>query len=98
MKIGVTGIAIGLIAVSGALVAAYQFGTQRQSDGLNADAAGLAQSAAAPGGVMPANHPATAGGGGSAGDNKFAHFRVGNRNVKSIYADGGVVWIGTSGG
>ena len=28
----------------------------------------------------------------------FTHFRVGNRNVKSIYADGPVVWVGTSGG
>lgn len=29
---------------------------------------------------------------------KFTHFRVGNKNVKSIYADGPVVWVGTSGG
>ncbi|MEW6313374.1 MAG: two-component regulator propeller domain-containing protein [Pseudomonadota bacterium] len=29
---------------------------------------------------------------------KFTHFRVGNRNVKSILLDQGVVWIGTSGG
>ena len=29
---------------------------------------------------------------------KFTHFRVGNRNVKSVYADGKIVWIGTSGG
>jgi ligand-binding sensor domain-containing protein len=28
----------------------------------------------------------------------FTHFRVGNRNVKSIYAEGKVVWVGTSGG
>src|SRR5262249_10186701 len=28
----------------------------------------------------------------------FTHFRVGNRNVKSIYAEGTVVWVGTSGG
>ena len=26
------------------------------------------------------------------------HFRVGNRNVKSIYSEGTVVWVGTSGG
>ncbi|MBI5430267.1 MAG: regulator [Nitrosomonadales bacterium] len=31
-------------------------------------------------------------------DSKFSHFRVGNRNVKSIFADGSVVWVGTSGG
>lgn len=29
---------------------------------------------------------------------KFTHFRVGNKNVKSLYADRGVVWVGTSGG
>src|SRR5580765_1687931 len=28
----------------------------------------------------------------------FTHFRVGNRNVKSIYSEGTVVWVGTSGG
>ena len=29
---------------------------------------------------------------------KFTHFRVGSKNVKSLYLDGGVVWVGTSGG
>lgn len=29
---------------------------------------------------------------------KFTHFRVGNKNVKSLFADRGVVWVGTSGG
>lgn len=29
---------------------------------------------------------------------RFTHFRVGNKNVKSIYIDGSVVWVGTSGG
>ena len=29
---------------------------------------------------------------------KFTHFRVGNKNVKSLYTDRGVVWVGTSGG
>jgi ligand-binding sensor domain-containing protein len=29
---------------------------------------------------------------------KFVHFRVGTRNVKGIYRDGNVLWIGTSGG
>ncbi len=29
---------------------------------------------------------------------RFSHFRVGNRNVKSIFADGNYVWVGTSGG
>ena len=29
---------------------------------------------------------------------KFTHFRVGNKNVKSIFVDGQLVWVGTSGG
>ena len=28
----------------------------------------------------------------------FTHFRVGNRNVKAMLADGDVMWVGTSGG
>lgn len=31
-------------------------------------------------------------------DINFTHFRVGPRNVKSIFADGDAVWVGTSGG
>lgn len=40
-------------------------------------------------GQMPSNHPTY---------DRFTHFQVGNRNVKSIIADGDFVWIGTSGG
>jgi ligand-binding sensor domain-containing protein len=29
---------------------------------------------------------------------RFAHFRVGNSNVKALLADGPVMWVGTSGG
>ncbi len=29
---------------------------------------------------------------------RFSHFRVGNRNVKGMLADGRLVWVGTSGG
>ncbi|MFA7269585.1 MAG: two-component regulator propeller domain-containing protein [Sterolibacterium sp.] len=29
---------------------------------------------------------------------KFTHFRVGNKSIKSIFIDGQLVWIGTSGG
>ncbi len=29
---------------------------------------------------------------------KFTHFRVGNKNVKSMFSDGSVIWVGTSGG
>lgn len=54
----------------------------------------------------PAGHPPVAEGGAppTAGKvevdpkAKFVHFRVGNRNVKDILAEGSVVWVGTSGG
>ena len=29
---------------------------------------------------------------------RFAHFRVGNKNVKRLFVDGDTVWVGTSGG
>ena len=29
---------------------------------------------------------------------RFTHFRVGNRNVKSIHEEGDLIWVGTSGG
>lgn len=29
---------------------------------------------------------------------KYSHFRIGNKNVKSIYPDGKITWVGTSGG
>jgi len=32
------------------------------------------------------------------GEPRFAHFRVGNKNVKAMLADGDIVWVGTSGG
>ena len=31
-------------------------------------------------------------------NNKFSHFRVGNKNVKGMLADENIVWVGTSGG
>jgi ligand-binding sensor domain-containing protein len=51
----------------------------------------------------PAAHAATptapAGAASSpAAPRKFTHFRVGSKNVKRIYVDGDIVWVGTSGG
>ena len=50
--------------------------------------------------VAPVNHPALSVVEDSSGRSniKFSHFNVGNRNVKSILADGSVIWVGTSGG
>lgn len=93
MKIGFKGIAILLIGLGGLLVAAYQLGTQRVKPATSAGDAVAAE--IKPGSTMPTGHPAVHN---ALGDGKFVHFRVGNRNVKSIFADGGLVWIGTSGG
>jgi ligand-binding sensor domain-containing protein len=62
-------------------------------------ALGRYQPASAPAGLpsVPAGHPQVAAGA-KAPLRDFDHFRVGNRNVKALVADGDTVWIGTSGG
>ncbi len=61
-------------------------------------------------GRMPAGHPPVATGPDAAApprsgsvanvdpDAHFTHFRVGQRNVKDIFPDGDIVWVGTSAG
>lgn len=56
---------------------------------LNSVATGMQQSSPMPAEAIP--EP-------TAENVKFTHFRVGNRNVKSIYAEDKLVWVGTSGG
>lgn len=48
--------------------------------------------------VSPPALPATPAGAVPAGDPRFSHFRVGNKNVKAMLADDSIVWVGTSGG
>lgn len=51
--------------------------------------------------ILPENHPPTAKiptNSVSEGSVKFAHFQVGNSNVKALLLDGSVLWVGTSGG
>ncbi|WP_207063265.1 two-component regulator propeller domain-containing protein [Motiliproteus sp. SC1-56] len=58
-----------------------------------------APTAAAPAAVSPESLVAPQAPAAEAPASKFTHFRVGQRNVKSIYAaDDGIVWVGTSGG
>jgi ligand-binding sensor domain-containing protein len=90
-KLAIIGLA--LIGLGGALAGAYQLGRN------NVPAA--VSPAAAPG--LPAGHAAVAapqreGKVGTDASHKFTHFRVGNKNVKRIHADGNVIWVGTSGG
>ncbi|MBL8333258.1 MAG: regulator [Rubrivivax sp.] len=86
-----------VIGIGAALAGAYQVG---RTAAVN-NAAALAPPAAtaqAPAGHPPAVPPQTQGKVGSDPSQKFTHFRVGNKNVKRIFVDGDVVWVGTSGG
>lgn len=53
-----------------------------------------------PAAPLPAGHPSVppGGPGAGAGNRRFTHFRVGNRNVKGLMVEGDLAWIGTSGG
>jgi ligand-binding sensor domain-containing protein len=58
-----------------------------------------------PAAPLPAGHPSVPPSGAApaaqalgAGDRRFTHFRVGNRNVKGLMVEAGLAWIGTSGG
>lgn len=100
MKLDARAWAVILIAAGVLLVGAYQLGSHREA--LTAASAATANNTAGPlkpGAVLPPNHPMVTGASSIFGPNsKFTHFEVGNRNVKSILADGKLVWIGTSGG
>lgn len=58
------------------------------------------ETASQQGSGLPSGHPPLGQSGKVQSDPnaKFTHFRVGNSNVKSIFIDGKVVWVGTSGG
>jgi ligand-binding sensor domain-containing protein len=85
---------LALIAIGGALAGAYQMGRTNAAEA----AATLAPS---PPAAMSATQAPVAQREGKVGSDptqKFTHFRVGNKNVKRIHADGDTVWVGTSGG
>ena len=96
MKISSKGLAVAVLVVGGLIVAAYNFGN-KQADSTTPSVAGVSQ------GQVPPNHPGGQGTpavdllpGQQANTAKFAHFRVGQRNVKGMLADGNEVWVGTS--
>lgn len=75
-----------LLAVA---VAAFNMGVKQETEvSEKSVAAQTTEPASHTGKALVVDHPAF----------KFTHFRVGNRNVKSIFADGEEVWVGTSGG
>ncbi len=95
IKLSVVGLAV--IGLGAALAATYQLGRSNAA----ADGAALVPAAAvaAARGDAPAG-PQSGKVGASAADpaQTFTHFRVGNKNVKRIFVDGDIVWVGTSGG
>ncbi len=97
MNISSKTLAIGVIAVGGLLVGAYMMGTKKAEAPAPVAVAPTATPVPGhPGGVPPVSNllPADA----APAKANFVHFRVGNRNVKGMMADGDEVWVGTSGG
>jgi ligand-binding sensor domain-containing protein len=86
---------IGAVVVAAAIAGAYWAGLNRNLESAGAEVAKPTQEK--PQSEGPATRDLT-----QVMDEtnnpKFTHFRVGNRNVKSIYAETDTVWVGTSGG
>ena len=83
---------LAVAALAAALAGSYQLGRSAAP----AAAAPVPAAAEAPRAMhVPAQREGTVG---SDPAQRFTHFRVGNKNVKRLFADGDVVWVGTSGG
>lgn len=90
MNISSKELAVAVIVVGGLVVASYNFGKKEQTakEPVAASVPAHANSQQAVN-LIPDQADSKI---------KFAHFRVGNRNVKGMMADGNEVWVGTSGG
>ena len=103
-------LSISIVVMVALVAGAYTLGVNQGNDNRaaksdNETAAGDTAIAGKldPGVQLPPTHPALPASPSSlAADNEvnssFTHFRVGNRNVKSVFAEVDKVWIGTSGG
>lgn len=109
MKLDHKGMAILILVIGGIVIGSYKLGEQASKSQPTNGAEQQPEKTAGvlpPGAQLPPNHPSLTQAN-SAGapqqatgnvDSRFTHFRVGNRNVKSLYIDGKYTWIGTSGG
>ncbi len=96
VKFNSTWVAILVLVGAGSIIAAYQLGQKGAKEVRQLETDPAPQRTAEPAKeVVPASSPHAKKVGGAP---RFAHFRVGNRNVKSMYADGRYIWVGTSGG
>lgn len=104
MNFKTLGIVVAVAAVVGAI--AYNMGSQQTSipgsvpvtaapPQVSAPVAAPTAPAPTPVASTPRNTDLPAGHGAY---ERFTHFNVGNRNIKSIYAEGDIAWIGSSGG
>lgn len=106
MNLDMKGTALLVVAVAGISAGAYTLGAKQGAEKSSATPQpAVSDTNAAQQATVPANHPplnqpsaAAASTAGADPDAKFTHFRVGNRNVKSILADDTLMWVGTSGG
>lgn len=90
---------VGAIGIAGIAAAAYFIGAARvPAAPPKLPSAGQLQQARAPAQAGPAGAPPQQGKVTVDPNARFTHFRVGNRNVKSMMLDGKVLWVGTSGG
>lgn len=80
----------------GILMAAFQVGQQGSEGGATSAPSTKADTAT----VAEQGVTGVSGNAGHANvsSERFSHFRVGNRNVKSMFAEGKYIWVGTSGG
>jgi ligand-binding sensor domain-containing protein len=92
-------VALGAAAIAVA-AGAFELGRQQQGEPQpQAPVTSAAPVATAPAKPTPAAPPVPATpAAATAPLRDFDHFRVGNRNVKSMVADGDTLWVGTSGG
>jgi len=104
VNISSKGLAVAVLVVGGLIVAAYNFGSKQEQAAPATASSGSAPPLAGAT-EMPPGHPVATGTPAvnllpdqPASNTKFAHFRVGQRNVKGMLADGNEVWVGTSGG
>ena len=98
MPLNRTAAGLVVIAIGAGLAGAYQLGRINAAENPTALTPQPNPPAAAPAGHPPVAEPQREGKVGADATQKFTHFRVGNKNVKRIFADGDTVWVGTSGG
>ncbi len=92
LKLPVLGLAV--VVLGAALAGTYQLGRKHGDLHVSSPVLPLSMAQIA----APAAAPQREGRVGSDASQAFTHFRVGNKNVKRIFADGDTVWVGTSGG